>query len=800
MDKRKSTPTRIDKAPYKRIELHCHTNMSAYDGISDVADIINRTHEWGHKAIAITDHGVVQAFPDAYKTINKINAKNSKKSPVFEEFHSFPEEPFKIIYGLEAYLVDDSINNKYIFQGVSVDDIYERSLPSYHAVILVANETGLRNLYTLISESHLRYLSKVPRIPKSLLQKHREGLLIGSACETGELQTFVRDIFQNGQQNTDVECLNYHYPNIRKIFYFYDYLEIQPGNNNHDLNKKIVELGKHYNKPVVATGDVHYLDLEDEICYRILKSVKGQTDIEEPKYLLTTEEMLEAFAYLGREKAFEVVVTNSNLIADMIESISPIHQVKSLPQIPESDKVLTGICSTRVCELYGGEGIPQMVETRLDTELAAIRQSKTAIYYLVAREVVRKANEDGYLVGYRGSVGASFVAFLAGITEVNPLRPHYHCPWGCYNDVPEMEKNIHCGFDLPDKLCQECGEKLNKDGFNIPFETFAGLYGDKEPDIDFNISEVYKKKLFGNFEDFFGIGQIIRAGTLITIGRKTAYEYMEKYFKDCGITKTDYELAGIVDKLANVRKGTGIHPGGLFILPYGEDINSLTPIQRLANDLKSKNTTTHFHYHFLDKSLMRIDLLDHIFPEILKQLADLTGTDIQTIPFDDVKVFDFIMKNKADYIPEFGGKYAQAIIEITQPKTFADFIKVSGLIHGTGVWQENAEVILTENIADFSEIIAFRDDIMLYLLEKGFARETAYEVMENVRRGRGLKSEWKELMFEAGIPDWYIESCEKIEYLFPKAHSVGYVKMAMRIIWFIVYYPQEFWQLYEKLH
>ena len=994
------TVSRKDLYPEKRVELHCHTKMSDMDGVSEVNDIVRRAHDWGHKAIAITDHGVVQAFPDANHFIQSL-AK---------------EDPFKIIYGVEAYLVDDlteiapgagsqSLDGTYVVfdlettgfspiqdkiieigavkveRGViterfstfvnpkipipfkitqltsitddmvvdaetidvvlpkfldfigdavlvahnagfdvsfieqncryqeierefisldtvalarvllptlskyklnvvakalnislenhhravddagataeifvrfvemlkerEIDTLKElnqfgsmnpdaiRKLPSHHAVILAKNETGRVNLYRLVSMSHLQYFSRMPRIPKSEFLRYREGLIIGSACEAGELFQAVL----NGKSEEQ----------IAKLVDFYDYLEIQPIGNNRfmiasdrvsnvrseedlrDLNRKIVRLGEKFQKPVVATCDVHFLDPEDEVYRRIIMAGKGFSDADEqaPLYLHTTEEMMEEFSYLGTAKAHEVVIENPNKIADMIEKISPVRPDKCPPVIDNSDQQLRDICYKKAHEMYG-ENLPDVVTERLERELHSIISNGFAVMYIIAQKLVWKSNEDGYLVGSRGSVGSSFVATMAGITEVNPLSPHYYCPHCHYSDFDSEEVRAFaggCGWDMKDKDCPVCGHTLIKDGFDIPFETFLGFKGNKEPDIDLNFSGDYQSNAHKYTEVIFGKGQTFRAGTIGTLADKTAFGFVKNYYEERGSRKRNCEIDRIVQGCTGIRRSTGQHPGGIIVLPHGEDINSFTPVQHPANDMTTDIITTHFDYHSIDHNLLKLDILGHDDPTMIKTLEELINSDAmeneydgkehvfdaRDIPLDDPDVMSLFANTSAlgitpeDIdgcpvgclgIPEFGTDFVIQMVVDTKPKTLSDLIRISGLSHGTDVWLNNAQTLILEGKATISTAICTRDDIMTYLINKGMDSELSFTIMEKVRKGKGLTPEFEKSMKEAGVPDWYIWSCKKIKYMFPKAHAAAYVMMAYRIAYCKVNYPLAYYAAY----
>ena len=985
------TTVRMDTSVEKRIELHCHTKMSDMDGVSDVKDIVKRAMKWGHKAIAITDHGDVQAFPDANHTVPS-------------------DSDFKVIYGVEAYLVDDlkgmvtdsqnqdldadyvvfdlettgfspetnriieigavkvqngkivdkfstfvnpqvpipfrieqltSINDSMVIDapviadilpefmkfcegcvmvahnadfdmsfikkncqrldipckptivdtvalarvllpnlnrfkldtvakalGVSlenhhraVDDagctaeifvkfiemLRERGMstldevnamgtssvqnvqkmPTYHAIILATCDQGRTNLYKLISLAHIKYYHRRPRIPKSEFIRYRDGLLIGSACEAGELYRAIL----NGRPEEE----------ISRLVNFYDYLEIQPlGNNaflvrdedspvasNDDLieiNKKIVRLGEQFHKPVVATCDVHFLDPEDEIYRRIIMAGQGFKDADEqaPLFLRTTEEMLKEFAYLGSEKAEEVVITNTNRIADMCEKISPVRPDKCPPVIENSDQMLRDICYNKAHKMYG-DPLPEIVQERLDRELNSIISNGYAVMYIIAQKLVWKSNEDGYLVGSRGSVGSSFVATMSGITEVNPLHAHYLCKHCQYSDFDsDLVKSFsgRSGCDMPDKLCPRCGKPLSKEGFDIPFETFLGFKGNKEPDIDLNFSGEYQSKAHKYTEVIFGEGQTFKAGTIGTLADKTAFGYVKNYYEERGVHKRNCEIDRIVLGCVGVRRTTGQHPGGIVVLPMGEQIYTFTPVQHPANDMTVDITTTHFDYHSIDHNLLKLDILGHDDRTMIRMLQDLTGVDPTQIPLDDKAVMSLFQDTSAlgitpdDLvncqlgalgIPEFGTDFAMGMLIDTQPKEFSDLVRIAGLSHGTDVWLGNAQTLIQEKKATISTAICTRDDIMIYLIGMGLDSEESFKIMENVRKGIVAKGkcdkwpEWKQDMIDHNVPDWYIWSCEKIKYMFPKAHAAAYVMMAWRIAYCKVFYPLAYYAAYFSI-
>ena len=705
---------------------------------------------------------------------------------------------------------------------VSVNTI--RKLPTYHVIIFARNETGRINLYKLVSQSHLKYYHRRPRVPKSVLEQYRDGLLVGSACEAGEL---YQAILRNAP---DTE--------IARLVNFYDYLEIQPVGNNrfmiaddkHDMisseedlkeiNRKIVKLGEQFKKPVVATCDVHFMDPQDEIYRRIIMAGNGFSDADEqaPLYLRTTEEMLEEFAYLGSEKAEEVVITNTNKIADMIEKISPIHPDKFPPVIENSDQDLKNICFTKAHEMYG-DPLPEIVESRLDRELNSIISNGYAVMYIIAQKLVWKSNEDGYLVGSRGSVGSSLAATMSGITEVNPLPPHYLCPNpDCkYSDFDSPEVKQYAGMagcDMPDKICPKCGTRMKKEGFDIPFETFLGFKGDKEPDIDLNFSGEYQANAHRYTEVIFGKGQTFKAGTIGTLAEKTAFGYVKNYFEERGVHKRYCEINRIVQGCTGVRRTTGQHPGGIIVLPVGEEIEKFTPVQHPANDVNSDIITTHFDYHSIDGNLLKLDILGHDDPTMIRMLEDLTGISARDVPLDQRDVMSLFASTKALKIepediggcklgclgiPEFGTDFAMQMLIDTKPKYFSDLIRIAGLSHGTDVWLGNAQVLIQEGKATISTAICTRDDIMIYLIGKGVESGLAFTIMESVRKGKGLRDEWIETMKEHGVPDWYIWSCKLIKYMFPKAHAAAYVMMAYRIAWYKVFQPLAYYAAYFSI-
>ena len=1004
------TTSRMDNSPEKRVELHCHTKMSDMDGVTDASVLVKRAYKWGHPAIAITDHGVVQSFPEANHAYDDI-VSDYRKSYQKEHPEATKEElkqvypPFKVIYGVEAYLVDDmkgmvsgsrgqsmeeafvvfdiettgfspvsnriieigavrvekgsivdrfsvfvnpqvpipfkieqltGINDGMVVDAETIEEVLPKflefsegavmvahnagfdmsfiienckrqgiereftyvdtvgmarmllpglnrfkldtvakalnipllnhhravddaactaeifvkfiamcrerdienldqlneagklsehtikKLPTYHAIIQATSEVGRVNLYRLVSKSHLDYYNRRPRIPKSVYLKYSEGLMIGSACEAGELfQAILRD-------EPEAE--------IARLVDFYDYLEIQPIGNNmfmlrdekreditseedlRNLNRRIVKLGEQFQKPVVATCDVHFIDPEDEIYRRIIMTGKGFSDADDqaPLYLRTTEEMLKEFEYLGPEKAEEVVITNPRKIADQCERVCPIRDGKFPPIIENSDGMLRDICYNRAHEIYG-ENLPDIVSARLERELNSIISNGYAVMYIIAQKLVWKSNEDGYLVGSRGSVGSSFVATMAGITEVNPLSPHYYCEKCHYYDFDSPEVKAYsgrAGCDMPDAVCPQCGAPLIKAGFDIPFETFLGFKGNKEPDIDLNFSGEYQSKAHKYTEVIFGAGQTFRAGTIGTLADKTAFGYVKNYYEERGVHKRNCEIDRIVQGCTGIRRTTGQHPGGIIVLPFGEDINSFTPVQHPANDVNTDIVTTHFDYHSIDANLLKLDILGHDDPTMIRMMEDLTGLDAQTIPLDDQSVMSLFKSTEAlgitpeDIggcplgclgIPEFGTDFVIQMLIDTKPTSFSDLVRISGLSHGTDVWLGNAQTLIEEGKATISTAICTRDDIMIYLINKGLESELSFTIMESVRKGKGLKPEWEEEMKAHDVPDWYIWSCKKIKYMFPKAHAAAYVMMAYRIAYYKIFYPLAYYAAYFSI-
>ena len=976
-------PARMDTSEEKRVELHLHTTMSTMDAVTGMKEYVKRAAKWGHKAIAVTDHGVVQAYPEA---MDAAEANN-----------------IKVIYGVEAYLIDDlgevvtnpkgqSFDDEYVVfdiettglnkekckiieigavkirnreivdrystfidpgeklsdeivdltnitddmlegqrpietvlpefldfvgddvlvahnasfdtgfvrikaeelgieyrkntildtlelsrtllkelkkhkldvvakhLGVSleghhravndaeataeiflklvdmleengvknVDDINIYSsrtvnyskLKSYHTIILVKNLKGLRNLYELISMSHLEFYHKQPRIPKTRLMQHRDGLIVGSACEAGELYRALLDMKPKEQ--------------IENIVGFYDYLEIQPVGNNmfmidsdrvpavnsvddiKNFNRKIVQLGEEYNKPVVATCDCHFIDPEDSVYRKILMYAKGFEDAENqpPLYFRTTEEMLREFYYLGEEKAREIVITNTNLIADEIENIKPVPDGTFPPKIEGAEEQIQQIAMDKAHSIYG-DPLPPIVEQRLDKELKSIIKNGFSVMYIIAQKLVWKSNDDGYLVGSRGSVGSSFVANMTGITEVNALPPHYVCPNCKYSDFESEE--VHkvfmqggSGVDMPDKACPKCGTMMKKDGHDIPFETFLGFDGDKEPDIDLNFSGEYQQRAHPYTEELFGKEHVFKAGTIGTLADKTAFGYVKRYVEDHGLNLHRAEMDRLVQGCTGVKRTTGQHPGGLMIVPKDKDIYEFCPIQHPADDVNSTIITTHFDYHSISGRILKLDLLGHDDPTFIRMLYDITGFNPQLVPLDDKQTMSLFQSPEALGlkpeqincptgtlgVPEFGTRFVRNMLIETKPETFSDLLRISGLSHGTNVWVGNARELIADGVITLKETISTRDSIMSYLITKGLENKKAFKIMEKVRKGKGLADEDIEYMKEHDVPQWYIDSCLKIKYMFPKAHAAAYVMMAYRIAYFKINYPEAYYATY----
>ncbi len=688
----------------------------------------------------------------------------------------------------------------------------------YHILLFAKNQVGLRNLYHIISEANLEYFKKAPRIPKSLLMELREGLIIGSACEAGELFQAILEGKSDEQ--------------LMQIASFYDFLEIQPLSNNRfmlcpdkdgkilaeseealrDFNRTVVRIGKMLGKPVVATGDVHFLNPEDEIFRHILLNTKGfaDADRDNPLYFRTTDEMLEEFSYLGEEMAYEVVVTNTNRIADMCESLRPVPHNLFAPSIENSVEDLKDLVYTKFHRLYG-DNPPESMVKRLETELNDIISCHYDVIYMSAQKLVQNSLEHGYLVGSRGSVGSSIVAYMAGITEVNSFPPHYRCPNpACKHTVLEVPKGYNCGADLPDAVCPQCGTRMEKDGFNIPFETFLGFGGDKVPDIDLNFSGEYQANAHAYCIEMFGASHVFRAGTIGTVAEKTAYGYVKKYMEEQGKCAGAAEMNRLASGCVGVRRTTGQHPGGLVVIPQENEIWDFCPVQHPADAEDSDQITTHFEYHAMEENLLKLDMLGHDDPTMIRMMEDMTGVDAKTIPLDDPDTMSIFTSSKvlgyendkllgptgAVAIPEFNTRFTREMLTDTMPTRFDTLVRLSGFSHGTDVWLGNAKDLITSKTATVDSTIGCRDDIMLYLISCGLPEIRSFKIMESVRKGKGLPDGAEQEMIAAGVPGWYIGSCKKIQYLFPKAHAVAYVMMAFRIAWFKVHHPLPFYAAY----
>ena len=780
---------KTDNAPEKRVELHLHTNMSSMDGMTPAGKLVERAIKWGHKAIAITDHGIVQAFPDAMNAIGKSG--------------------IKVIYGMEGYFVDDM---KLDDRKLTKEEI--KAERTYHIIILAKNTVGLKNLYQLITKSNLEYFYKRPRIPKSELLAHREGLIIGSACEAGEL---YRAILDGESRERQLEIAS-----------FYDYLEIQPNGNNmflvrdgklksvadiENINRSIIALADSLGKPVVATGDVHFIDETDSVYRAILMAGQGFKDADEqaPLYFRTTEEMLKEFSYLGEETAYEVVVKNTNLIADTVEYIRPIPQGNYPPYIEGAEEELTRICWERTKKMFG-DPVPEYVANRLDKELKSIIKNGFAVLYVIAQKLVWNSVDNGYLVGSRGSVGSSFVANAAGISEVNPLAPHYVCPECQYSEF-FLKGEYGSGYDLPKKECPNCGHSLNRDGHDIPFETFLGFKGDKQPDIDLNFSGEYQFWAHRYTEELFGKDHCFKAGTIGTLADKTAYGFVKKYLDERGRVVSRAEEDRLTIGCTGVKRTTGQHPGGMVIIPNDYVAEDFTPIQHPADKVDKDILTTHFDFHSLHDTILKLDNLGHDVPTIYKHLEDATGIAAMDVDICDPKIYEMINTPEplgvtADdiecetgtlSIPEMGTPFVRQMILDAAPKNFTDLLQISGLSHGTDVWLGNAQDLIKDGTCTISDVIGTRDSIMVYLMHKGLEPDMAFKIMEIVRKGKATKlltEDHINAMKEHDVPQWYIDSCMKIKYMFPKAHAAAYVSAALRLGWYKIYKPVEYYAVY----
>lgn len=777
----------VDLAEKKRVELHLHTNMSSMDGMSTATALIERAHEWGHNAIAITDHGVAQAFPEAMNAVNKIKKSGSC---------------MKVIYGVESYFVNDDEGGSY------------KDLKSYHQIILVKNKIGLKNLYKLISMAHLDYFYKKPRILKSQLQKYREGLIIGSACEAGEV---FRAILDNVPREKLLSIAN-----------FYDYLEIQPIGNNAflkragfanndddlmDFNRKIVELGNELGKPVVATCDVHFMDPYESEYRKVLMAGQGFTDadMQPPLFFRTTAEMLKEFEYLGEKKAYEVVVENTIKISQLVEEVSPIPPGVFPPFIDGAEEQLVSITWERAKKIYG-DPLPKIIYDRLDRELSSITKHGFSVLYMTAQKLVADSEAHGYLVGSRGSVGSSFVATMSGISEVNPLCPHYVCP-NCCNSEFITDGSYGSGFDLPAKNCPKCGTPYNRDGHDIPFETFLGFDGDKTPDIDLNFSGEYQSQAHRYTETLFGKDNVFKAGTIATVAEKTGIGFVKKFAEERNMVLSKAETLRLASGCTGVKRTTGQHPGGMVVVPKGMEIYDFCPVQRPANDQKSDNITTHFDFHSIHDTICKLDELGHDVPTMYRYLEDFTGIPVMDVSMSDEKVMllftstealgikpeDIDSQTGTFSLPEVGTKFVRQMMIDAQPKTFSDLLQISGLSHGTDVWLGNAQDLIKSGTCKISEVIGTRDSIMTYLMHKGLDSKMAFKIMEIVRKGKATKlltEEHINAMKEHGVPSWYIDSCMKIKYMFPKAHATAYMIATLRLGWYKVHKPLAYYAAY----
>lgn len=982
MEKRRDTAEGM-----KRVELHLHTTMSNMDALTPTAAAVKQAAAWGHRAIAITDHGVVQSFPDAMKAASKAKVAGT-------------DQNIKILYGVEGYFVNDvddrivvhgqqdhpldgefvafdlettglssredtiieigavrmkggqelarfqtfvdpgrSLERKIVdltgitddmlvgapkieevlpqflefvgdspliahnadfdtgfireaakrqgleFTSTSVDTLIlsqnllpqlnkfklnivaeALDLPEFnhhraaddavtcglvfwnlvprldemgirslaqinpampqlrsksridnrharHIILFAKNQVGLRNLYHLISDSNLTYFKRVPRIPKSELLELREGLIIGSACEAGELYQAIMEHKSEDE--------------LRRIASFYDFLEVQPLCNNafmlakglvkdveeiREFNRTVIRLGEALDIPVVATGDVHFLNPEDEVFRHILLATKGFDDCDRsnPLYFRTTDEMLQEFSYLGEEKAYEIVVKNTNYIADQCETLRPVPHNLFAPKIENSVEDLKNLVYGKFHRLYG-DNPPELMVKRVETELNDIINCHYDVIYMSAQKLVQNSLEHGYLVGSRGSVGSSIVAYMSGITEVNSFPPHYRCPNPeCKYTTFDVPKGYGCGADLPDAICPKCGAKFEKDGFNIPFETFLGFGGDKVPDIDLNFSGEYQARAHAYCVELFGKSHVFRAGTIGTVAEKTAFGYVKKYLSERNRQESRAEEKRLAAGCVGVRRTTGQHPGGLVVIPQENEIWDFCPVQKPADDPKADQITTHFEYHSMEENLLKLDMLGHDDPTMIRMMEDMTGVDAKLIPLDDKDTMSIFTSSKvlgyeddkilgptgAVAIPEFNTRFTRGMLMDTMPTRFDTLLRLSGFSHGTDVWLGNAKDLITSKTASVDQAIGCRDDIMIYLISCGMPEKRSFKIMEAVRKGRGLPEGAEEEMIAAGVPDWYIGSCKKIKYLFPKAHAVAYVMMAFRIAWFKVHHPLAFYAAY----
>lgn len=757
---------RKDTYPEKRVELHLHSKMSAMDGLSNIKDIIDTVKIFGHKAVALTDHGVAHGFPEFYDRALKANIK-----PIF---------------GVEGYMVDDMV------KGFNL-----KKARRYHINILVKNKEGLKNLYKLISISHLEDFYKKPLMRKTHLIDMRNGLLYGTACEAGELiQAYI-----NGADDEK----------LLEIAEFYDFIEVMPKSNNmfmvrknilksvkdlENMVRKLYEIAKKGKKMCVATGDSHYIHPHDAISREIIQHTQGyeEANLQADLYFRTTDEMIKEFSYLGEDIAKEIVINNPNKLVDEIEEFAPIPDGFYPPKIDGAEEKLVELVYKNAKKYYG-DPLPDIVRKRIEKELKPIHENGFAVLYYIAHLIVKKSLEMGYQVGSRGSVGSSLVATMAEITEVNPLPPHYLCENCHYSEFVD-DINFECGADLPDKKCPKCGNGyLSKNGFRIPFEIFMGFKGEKVPDIDLNFSGDIQTNIHKYAESIFGKEHSFKAGTISTFQERAALASIEKYLKDNNIVKRKAEIRRLVLECTGVKRTTGQHPGGIIVVPEDKEVFDFCPVQHPADDKSKEVITTHFDYHVMDKQLVKLDLLGHDNPTIIKMLEDLTGIDASQIPLDDSETLKLFKTSKTIGIPEFGTSFNRRVLDVVKVKNFGDIVKVCGLTHGTNVWNNNAEELIREG-KDFSKIITMRDDILNYLSSIGVEDTIAFKIMETVRKGKPLSEEQIEIMRKHNVPNWYIESCRKIQYLFPKAHAVAYSMMAFRIAYFKAHYPLEFYATY----
>ena len=765
---------RIADAELERVELHTHSNMSDMDGVTPAGELIKHAFERGYRAVAVTDSGNVCAFPEIMNAAEKIRNDGGDIKP---------------IYGMEAFFINDSASDE-------ID-----KLPVYRISVLVRNKTGLKNLYRLISLSYLEYFRRVPRIPLSVLRDCREGLLIGSGCVKGELfQALLED---RSQAEIDL------------LAEFYDYFEIQPTAQDDEeqkaINKSIVRLADRHGKPCAAVGNVRFTGRDDMNCHKVIRHAVGYCDTNDKEYFMTTGEMLDEFQYLGEDKAFKAVVTDTNAIADMIDGdIRPIPEGRFLSLFPDAERELSELCRGRARELYG-DPLPGTVESRLERELELIGKNGYSDIYMAARKLITASEKNGYHVGSRGAVGSSLAAAMAGITGVDPLLPHYLCP-KCRHSEFVTDGSVGSGYELPQKNCPKCGADMTRDGLDIPFETFLGINGEKEPDIDLNFSAEIQEKIHLYAEELFGRGRVFKAGVISTVREIMARGFAERYLRDQGLKPDRTQKERLAVGCIGVKRALSNHPGGLIIIPHGYEVCDFTPVQFPTDRSDEEIPTTQFDYFSLRDTLVKFDLLGHGVPTIYKLLEDMTGIKISDVPMTDPLVYKLFtsaepLALKEDIggicgaagtlgIPEFGSNFVMKLLSETQPKTFSELMKISGLSHGTDVWYGNAEELIRGGVCAISDVIAARDDILLYLTRKGIGSELAYRISEITRMGKARKlfdDEIYEAFKEHNIPEWYVESLKKVGYLFPKAHAAAYVTAAVKLAWFKIYRPAEFY-------